>query len=112
MASCMVTSDSAPRYAFTVGLTMRRGSKLGVAGAGYFIESEVLAIIHAIYQRGIPAPCADNLRSDAFGDFCVRPVHATWLHVLTAGLRVFAFDPTLMCALSLHTGEGLQRESG
>jgi hypothetical protein len=84
-------SSSLPRFAYTVGLSIRAGVELVLAGAAVYSADEVNKIINEIAQRLHKESDAEQMtiELDSLGSFLLRGVDATWSRSLMLGVKDF-----------------------
>lgn len=93
----LVSAVSAPRFAYTVGLSESLGFELVLAGAAAYSKDEVLAVL-ALASSQLKG--RDSLET-GHGKFVCKPVSPAWMSVLLLGARDYYGEGRALSALQL-----------
>lgn len=87
----VVSGTPDPRFAYTIGLSRSLGFELILAGAIFYMLSDVSAIINAVASQLTAESVRQelNLEISSLGVFSLRSVHMSWVKALLLGALDF-----------------------
>lgn len=100
----LVTSQTEPRYAYTIGLYQKFNIELVFAGGIFFMKDEILSIFKAVFNELKSNENASKVKIKDLGTFSFTKVDRSWSKLMLLGVYDF-FDIEEFNAIQIYPDE-------